>query len=117
MIFRTLDEDGDWQFGAGVGNYARDNEAIGLNIKTRLLSWVNDCFFDMPAGIDWVNRLGYKDQRGLLEQELKNVILRSFGVTGLLNFDTVLLDRRFNASYNIITVFSKSYQDSLEVAV
>jgi hypothetical protein len=117
MIFRTLDADGDWEFGSGVGNYAAKDRAIGLNIATRLRSWVNDCFFDVNAGIDWLNRLGYKNQKALLEHELKALILKSEGVTGLLNFDTVLVNRRFQATYNITTIYSQSYQDSIEVTI
>jgi hypothetical protein len=117
MIFRNLDQDGDWEFGSGVANYATQDKAIGLNIRTRILSWVGDCFFDINAGIDWVNRLGFKNQRPLLEQELKVIILQSFGVTGLLKFDTTLIDRNFQATYDITTIYSKSYQDSIGVNV
>jgi len=63
MIFRNIDENGDWDFGKGIQDFTSGNKAIGLNIKTRIQSWVGDCFFDMNAGIDWLNRLGSKNQR------------------------------------------------------
>lgn len=117
MIFRNLTPAGDWSFGAGKSNYIDQNAAIGLNIKTRLQSWVGDCFFDMQAGIDWTNRLGSKNQRRLLEMDLRRVILRSYGVTGIMSFDTVLVGRKFTANYSVNTIFSKSYQDSLTLGV
>lgn len=115
MIFRQLDAGGDWTFGAGLSNYAIQDNAIGLNIKTRIKSWVNDCFFDLPAGIDWINRLGSKNQEDLLRQDLKRVILQSFGVTSIINFDSVLVNRGFDITYNIKTIYSPSFQDLINV--
>lgn len=117
MRFRNLTPEGDWTFGQGKSSYATQNKAIGLNIKTRLLSWLNDCFFDTGAGIDWPNRLGSKNQRFLLEQDLRRVILQSDGVTGILTFDTILEGRNFTANYSVQTQFSDSYQDSIEIGV
>lgn len=117
MIIRNLDANGDWTWGSGKGNYLTNNAAIGLNIKTRLLSWVGDCFFDSQAGIDWTNRLGSKNQRTLLELDLRRVILRSFGVTGIVFLDTVLVDRSFTANYSVNTIFSKDYQDQLVTGI
>ncbi len=113
MIFRNLDSDGDWTFGSGRGNYVSGNAAIGLNIKTRILSWVGDCFFNQGAGIDWVNRLGSKNQRALLELDLRRIILQSFGVTGIISVATVLNNRNFSANYSVNTTFSQEYIDSI----
>lgn len=115
MIFRLLDKNGDWSFGKGNEDYARRDQAIMLNIKTRLYSWLNDCFFDMKAGVDWANRLGSKNQRVLLEDDLRRIILSSEGVAGIIKINTELNGRNFVGNYNITTVFSKSYQDSLKV--
>jgi hypothetical protein len=113
MIIRNLDSNGDWTFGQGKQNYLTGNAAIGLNIRTRLLSWVNDCFFDLRAGIDWTNRLGSKNQRSLLEADLRRVILQSYGVTGIVSFDTVLNGRTFSARYSVNTIFSTEFTDSV----
>jgi len=117
MIFRNLDNDGDWTFGNGTGNYVDLNDAIGLNIKTRLNSWLNDCFFDTQAGVDWFNRLGSKNQRALLEADLRRIILTSDGVTGILSFDTILDGRNFTANYSIQTIYSQSFIDSVTLGV
>lgn len=115
MIFRALDDNHDWMWGKGKSDFLTVNAAIGANIKTRLLSWVGDCFFDQNAGIDWWNRLGSKNQRALLELDLKRVILQSEGVTGIVSFDTNLTGRRFTASYVVSTVYSKEYRDQVEL--
>jgi len=117
MRFRQLDSSGDFQFGKGNNDIAVQNRAIGLNIKTRILSWVGDCFFDTQAGIDWINRMGSKNQRDLLELDLRGIILRSEDVTGILEFSTQLNNRNFTADYSVQTIFSKSYTDSLEVTL
>ncbi len=116
MIFRNLDKNGDWSFGQGLSNYISRNAAIGLNVKTRLLSWLNDCFFDMNAGVDWTNRLGSKNQRTLLERDLRRIILQSYGVTAIVTFDTVLVGRLFTANYTIDTIFTKKFSDTVNNA-
>ncbi len=113
MIFRNLDADSDWRFGKGKNDYAQGQAAIALNIKTRIKSWVGDCFFAQTAGIDWVNRLGSKNQRALLEADLRRVILQSEGVTGLVKVDIVMIGRKFQATYTVNTVYSKAFTDSI----
>lgn len=113
MIFRNLASNGDWTFGSGKGNYIAAIPAIGLNIKTRLLSWLGDCFFDTTAGIDWANRLGSKNQRKLLELDLRRIILQSYGVTEIVSFDTNLTGRAFTANYTVNTIFSQTYAATL----
>jgi hypothetical protein len=115
MIFRNLMPNGDWTFGKGVNNYLSGDAAIGLNIETRLLSWLNDCFFDTKAGVDWLNRLGQKNQANILALDCRRIILTSPGVTGLLNFDIVQNGREFTVTYNITTVNSQSYQNSINL--
>lgn len=118
MLFRSLTKDAsDWSFGAGLSDFTDRDKAIGLNIKTRLLSWVGDCFFDTRAGVDWVNRLGSKSQRQLLEQDLRRVILQSFGVTGITSFDTTLVGRSFSASFSVDTIYGQAYQDIVKVEI
>lgn len=114
MIFRNLDTNGDWNFGKGKNDYASSQAAIMLNIKTRLLSWVGDCFFDQTAGVDWYNRLGSKNQQTLLEADLRRVISQSDGVTALKNFDIIMEGRTFKATYTVETVYSASFTDSIQ---
>lgn len=126
MLFRNLVSEkealensdltaGDWKFGKGANDYVSRNVAVGLNVKTRLQSWLNDCFFALTAGIDWTNRLGSKNQRTLLEQDIRRIILQTAEVTGINTFDTELVGRAFTATYNISTIYSKEFRDSVTV--
>lgn len=118
MIFRLLDSNSDWVLGQGLSSFATAERAIELNIQTRLLSWVNNCFFDLPAGIDWDRRLD-KGQRGLLLTDLRALLLQSEDVVGVTavsyNFDE--RTRRINVTYNITTVYSPTFQRTVSAAV
>lgn len=114
MKFRGLDAGGDWQLGQGVGSYAKDADALALDIQTRLLSWKGDCFFALNDGIDYHNRLD-KGQQKNLETELSNEIMQTNGVVKINSF-TVTLDpktRAFRATYDVQTVFTKSFQRTI----
>lgn len=113
MIFSNLDSLKDWSFGSGLGNYISGNAAIGLNIETRILSWVGDCFFDTAMGIDWINRIGSKGQESLLELDLRRIILQSYGVISINSFSVELNGRAFTANYSINTIFSQDYINTI----
>lgn len=117
MIFRSIDANGDWNFGRGQSDYLTTNAAIGANIQTRLLSWLNDCFFSLNSGIDWLNRFGAENQRALLELDIRRVIQQSTGVTGITKLDIIINGRDFTATYNINTIFSQSYINSVSQQV
>ena len=110
MIIRNLDSDHDWMFGKGKNNFLAGVNAIKLNIKTRLLEWLNDCFFAQNNGVDWKNRLD-RGQAADLEEEIRLVVLKSFGVTELSNFSYNVTGRRFFAEYTVQTIFSASFTD------
>lgn len=117
MIFRQLNAAGDWTFGRGINNYATAEAAIGLNIKTRLLSWKGDCFFALNDFVDWIARLD-KGQQNNLTTELKTVILQSYGVVAINSFTVTLnnVTRIYQATFNIQTIYSSSFQDTLILA-
>lgn len=108
MIVRAIDSDNDWQFGKGKNDYKQNLNAVAQNIKTRLQSFLNDCFFDTTAGIDWFNLLGGKNQIAL-NLAINATILNTLNVTGL-NQISVTLDanRVFRVQYNVQTSYSLS---------
>ncbi len=114
MIIRNLDSSHDFTFGSGLANYISSNPAIALNIETRILSWIGDCFFDTGAGIDWANRLGSKNQQKILQADLQRIILQSYGVTGIMNFGIIIVNRAFTATYTINTIFSSGYTNTVK---
>lgn len=117
MIIRALDSDHDFQFGKGIQSYLRGSQAIGLNVKTRLLSFLNDCFFDSQTGIDWVRLLGTRSTEQEIVLNCRGVVLQSEGVVKVNTLEALLArtTRRMVITYNIDTIFSRRFSDSLEV--
>jgi hypothetical protein len=114
MIIRKVDTENDWLFGKGSSDYARDEAAIAENIKTRLLSWLNDCFYAMTDGIDY-QQLMDKGQQANLLLAIKSTILASEGVVAI-NSVTAELDvkRNLDIEYNIDTIYSQNFINSIE---
>lgn len=109
MIIRALDTSGDWTFGKGKSNYKKDLPALKQNIKTRLFEWKGDCFFDSDSGVDWNSRLGKRSQINPLIEEVRTVILKTDGVTQVINIDYDLnSERNLTLNYSIKTVFGET---------
>lgn len=113
MIVRALDSNGDWTFGKGKNDYLSGNAAVAQLIKTRLLSFLGDCFFDTGAGLDWFTYLGSKDQTAV-NLAVAAVILNTPDqngnqlVTGLQQLSIVLNPgtRNITIQYQAVTTFS-----------
>jgi len=107
MKFRSLDKNNDWNFGQGKNSYVQDNDAIALDIKTAVLSWVGDCFFSKNDYIDW-HRFLDKGQEENLQAALISVIAQRQGVVSVTNLSYNLEDRDFSAEYDVVTIYSQS---------
>jgi hypothetical protein len=105
MKVRSIDVNGDWNFGKGRNDYLSQNAAIAQKIVTTLRSFLGDCFFNTGAGIDWWNLLGGKSKIAI-ELSVKTAILNVEGVSGI-NDMSVSLDanRAAQLSYNVTTVY------------
>lgn len=107
MEFRNLDENNDWTFGKGRQNYAKTKQAINLNIKTILQTYLTECFFDTELGVPWFNALGTKDTDIIL-LETKRAIAEAFGVTEVIEvFFNVDLNRQATVEYDVKTIYTK----------
>lgn len=108
MRVRAIDIENDWLFGKGQNDYRQNVDAVTQTIKTRLQSFLGDCFFDTGAGIDWFNLLGGKSTLQL-NLAIKAVILNTENVTGILELFTLLdSDRTFTVQYRVQTTYSIS---------
>ena len=115
MIIRAIDSNGDWTFGKGLSSYKKDLAGLSQNIKTRLLEWKGDCFFDNAAGVDWKTRLGKSSQLKPLIEEVRTVILKTDGVLQVINLDANLnSNRKLTISYSVKTVFGET-QDNVPI--
>jgi len=114
MRFRGIDSNGDWVFGKGRNSYLTDNEALMMNIKTRLLEFLGDCFFDMEKGIDWWTLLGGKNLRKILV-DVQRTILRSYQVKKIVNLDYTLTNRKLFITISIEFLDGEILTDTVEV--
>jgi len=115
MIFRSLDGIGDWNFGFGKQSYAIQDNAIALDVKTRILSFLKDCWFAPSAGIDWLTILGTKSTQQQIQLTVRGTILQSYGVTKVNSINANVINRHLTITYDINTIFSKNQTQIVEV--
>ena len=113
MIIRALDSNGDITFGLGCQNYLTGQAAIALNIKTRILSFLNNCVWDMQAGIDWFTFLKQTANAAQVELAVKATILQSYGVISVNSVSVSTTGRNISLSYNINTIFTSNFAATL----
>lgn len=111
-MFRGLDKDGDWQFGKGKQSYVTGENEIALNLKTRILSFFRDCFFDANSGIDWWNLLGTNKKTEIVES-VRAVIASTDGVRKINNVSAEIIDRNLHLSYSVATIYSAEFKDDV----
>jgi hypothetical protein len=106
MIIRGIGENGEWVFGAGKQNYPRDVLAIMVNLKTRLMVFQTECFWDNGAGLPWYTLLGAKDSAPLL-LALRTKILETYGIVGIVALSYAIdTDRNLTVNYTVNTIYS-----------
>lgn len=112
MIFRELTTDNDWTFGKGRNNYLSGKKAVMANIKTRLQSFLGDCFFALADGIDWFTLLGSHDQISI-ELAISACILNTPDVTGRQALTTNLnpKTRQLTITYRVATIYGTITDD------
>lgn len=115
MRFRSLDGIGDWNFGKGLETYATDNNAIALDVKTSVLSFFKDCWFDPNAGINWFRLLGSKSTSDEIKLSIRGAILQVNGVTKVNSINLVFQGRKLSVTYDINTIFSNNNTELVEV--
>lgn len=86
MIIRATTATNDWTFGKSLQDYFINEAAIEANVKTKMLEWVGDCFFNLPGGIDWKNRLDVGQQQSLIV-EIKQLVLQCYGIISIVAFE------------------------------
>jgi len=88
VITRRLSEDWDMTFGHGLADYARDSEAIGQSIKSRLQFLLEEWFLDVNYGVPWLQKIMVKPANiPLTEALIKKTILETEGVINLTTFN------------------------------
>lgn len=106
MRIRNITSDNDWCFGHSKSDYVRNAYAVAKDIKMKLLEWTDDCFFALTNGIAWKIRLGYKNQKELLDNDIIRVARSVEGVLNITDFVSALDNRRYSAKFNVFTQYS-----------
>ena len=110
MRFRTLDENWDFNFGAGLQNYASESMAVAYNLKSQILSWYRDCFFDMETGIDWKNILGSKVSKSEADAAIRKIVAANNEVDEILFFESSLTNRVYTCTIRIKTIYGQTIE-------
>lgn len=105
------DESGNetWDFGHGLSSYVSEQAEIKQDIKCALKEFENDCFWALNNGINWRLRLGFKNQKEMLDADVIETIQNRYGVLSISNFVSNVFDRVYNCQCEIYTIFSESF--------
>lgn len=116
MIVRALDINGDWQYGQSLNDYRSANAAVAQTIRTRLYSFLGDCFFDLGAGVNWFVFLSGKNELGL-NLAVSSVILNTANVLSLTQLSIALTNQRVcTIQYTVQTTYSVT-SNIVEIAI
>lgn len=111
MRTRLIDENNDFTFGLQQSGYCKGAKSVELDIKTALQEFYSDCFFNMTAGIPWLERLGDKEQQKILDDEIYNIASNRYGVLDINNFKSYVENRQYYCNFNVIQIFSNEILD------
>lgn len=117
MRIRSLDQSHDFTFGKGRQNYLSDEKAIALDVKTKLLEFLNDCFFSLTSGIDWVPLMRAKNKQKEIALSCRAVMLKAEGVVRVNQVSVSYSEasRGLVISYSIDTAYTRNLNQSVEV--
>lgn len=96
----------DWVFMRGYSAYKTEQNAIMQDIETALYEFQNDCYWALDNGIDWLTRLGYHNQKKLLDNDVQNTINNRYGVLQLSDFQSNVIGREYSCKCNVYTIYS-----------
>jgi hypothetical protein len=116
MRFRSLSTvDGDWMLGDGRSSYAKANDAILLNIATRLKTFSGECFFSPLSGLPWFSLIDSKN-KDVIVLSIKSAINECNGVLRVneieYSFD---VNRVLKITYDINTLYASNIKGTVTV--
>ena len=122
MLIRAVHKDNEnhkeWVFCRGLSAYKTGQKAIEQDIETALYEFTNDCYFALNNGINWLVRLGYHNQKELLDSDIYNTIENRYGVLSISYFTSNVYNRAYQCNCKVYTIFSEDFIDlnfSIEV--
>ena len=106
MRVRNIDKNNDWTFGQSQLNYAKQAYAVALDIKLRLQEWYRDCYSALQKGIPWDVRLGAKNQKTLLDNDILRIARETQGVLEIYDFVSEVVGRNYTCSFKVYQQYS-----------
>lgn len=91
MRVRALSPTGDYTFGNGVQNYLVNSpQAVAQCVLTALKLFLGEWFLNTGAGVPWLTEIIGFNTASTRDTAIKNAILGVQGVTGIVNYSSVL---------------------------
>jgi hypothetical protein len=118
MTTRAIDQNHDWQYGHNQSDLKTGLAEVEQNIKTRIFSWKNDCFFSPDDFVDWDNILGRFDlNKAYLKEQIYSCVIGTEGVININNLDLQMdnKERAFYISLGILTIHGEIFIENLGV--
>lgn len=115
MRIRTIDAGGDWTFGTGRESYKVDQACILQNARTKLLEFLNDCFFNMAAGVDWIRLMRQKNTENQIALSCRSVLLQTEGINEVTSISVAKNGRRLSINFTVNTIYSTGVISQVEV--
>lgn len=89
MIYRKLDANGDFTFGAGRGNFHKNTpETVAQAVKTRLGLIQGEWFLDVSDGVPYDAEILGAGKVSSYDAAIQNVIVNTQGVKGILKYSS-----------------------------
>lgn len=89
LIYRKLDENGDYVFGKGPGNFHIDSpEAVAQAVKTRLALSEGEWFLDVNHGTPYNSQILGAGKVATYDLAIQTVILNTNGVKSIVAYSS-----------------------------
>lgn len=108
MIYRQLDDSGDFTFGSGASNYLQNTpDTVIQAVVTRLKLWEGEWFLDITDGTPYLSGTLGKYTRDTADQIIKMRILGTDGVSSIDSYQAIYdgNDRSYTVSATISTIY------------
>tara|TARA_B100001059_G_scaffold179056_2_gene179704 strand:- start:4273 stop:4629 length:357 start_codon:yes stop_codon:yes gene_type:complete len=108
MTTWALDDNGDIAISQRGPILIKNNLETMQNVKTRIKEQVFDCFFNLNAGIDWINPPRTKQGREELISQIKTIITNTNNVSAVndINYEYNYATGELSVAVNYKTIFS-----------
>lgn len=111
MIYRKLDENGDYTFGGNAQSFYRNvPETVAQSVVTRLKLWENEWFLDIAEGMPYIGSILGKYTIQDADAIIKDKILSTEGVVEILEYSSSFNPdlRKFSVSVTISTIYGEA---------